>query len=407
MLVAPLPSNESERLAALYAYQVLDTPPETAFDEIIELASYISKMPISHIGLIDKDRQWFKARKGLQDDEVPRQVTFCSYTINGSEPVIVKDASKDTRFADNPYVTAESGIRFYAGFPLVTEDGNSIGTLCVIDTVPNALDDQQLKALDILSKQVIKLLDERSRSLQLQELAELERRKSSRLEELISTQKRIMSILGHDTRGPLFYVNWMIKSMREHKVKESEMEGHFQMIGNQLDATLILIEELLDWSRVNVLNSSDDQLPFAVQETVEEIIEPLRVLADKKGIVIRNEVPEELVGLRYERIVRFIVRNLLVNAIKFTRQGSVEIKASKYKNNLLLEISDTGIGMTKDQVNNFFNGEIVSTKGTQDEEGSGLGLVLVNEFLQQINGSLDVSSMPGKGSVMLLKIPMK
>jgi signal transduction histidine kinase len=136
-------------------------------------------------------------------------------------------------------------------------------------------------------------------------------------------------------------------------------------------------------------------------------MEPLQILADKKGLQICNEVPENLVALRYERVVRFIVRNLLVNAIKFTREGSVEIKASRHKDWLLLEITDTGIGMTKEQVKHFFNGEIVSTKGTQNEEGSGLGLILVNEFLQQVNGNLQVSSVAGKGSVMLLKIPIR
>ncbi|RYF90122.1 MAG: GAF domain-containing protein [Chitinophagaceae bacterium] len=164
MIHAPLPEQENERLEELYRYNILDTPPETDFTEIVELAAYICQVPISHISLIERQRSWHKARIGLGEAETPRHLTFCSHTIRGRDPLIVTDASKDVRFANNPFVEHDPHIRFYAGFPLVTSNGHSIGTLCVVDNIPRSINDQQYKALNMLAKQVIKLLDERIRS---------------------------------------------------------------------------------------------------------------------------------------------------------------------------------------------------------------------------------------------------
>jgi GAF domain-containing protein len=151
----PLPANEVDRLRALRSYKILDTKPEKLFDDLTQLAALICGVPISLISLLDTDRQWFKSRFGLDVKETPRAQAFCTHAIMQPEMFVVPDAAKDERFAQNPLVTGDLHIRFYAGAPLATRDGHLLGTLCVIDHEPHTLTDAQTKALEILSRLVV------------------------------------------------------------------------------------------------------------------------------------------------------------------------------------------------------------------------------------------------------------
>ena len=149
----PLPPTEAARIAALDRLAVLDTAPAPEFDELVRLAAQIAEAPIALVSLVDRDRQWFKARCGLDVSEMPRTVSFCGHAIIQSEPLIVSDSLKDDRFHDNPLVTAEPHIRLYAGFPIKSQ-GHPMGTLCVIDRVPRTLSDRQIRLLAALARQV-------------------------------------------------------------------------------------------------------------------------------------------------------------------------------------------------------------------------------------------------------------
>jgi GAF domain-containing protein len=166
---APAPPDEPERLRALQELEVLDTMPERAFEDIVFLASYICRTPIALISLVDADRQWFKARIGLDVPETSRDLAFCAHAILEPERVLqVADATRDERFATNPLVTGDPFIRFYAGAPLVTPDGRAIGTLCTIDRVPRELDADQTRALQALSREVMAQLELRRTVLTLE-----------------------------------------------------------------------------------------------------------------------------------------------------------------------------------------------------------------------------------------------
>jgi PAS domain S-box-containing protein len=152
---SPVPANESERLQALYTYNLLDTLPEAQFDRITQLAASICGVPIALVSLIDKDRQWFKSKVCLDITEIARNISFCQYTIMDHELLVVEDALQDPYFVNTPLVTSDPMVRFYAGHPLIMPDGSVFGTLCVIDRVPKILDDHQKKSLKLLAEQVV------------------------------------------------------------------------------------------------------------------------------------------------------------------------------------------------------------------------------------------------------------
>lgn len=158
MLIAPKPSNEAQRLALLRALELLDTPEEPFFDRIVRLVSRMLGVPIALVSLVDSDRQWFKSSFGLCAKQTDRDSSFCAHAILGLEPFVVEDALQDTRFYDNPLVTGDPFIRFYAGVPLQTLGGAPLGTLCAIDTIPRVLTPVQLETLtdlaDLVSEEI-------------------------------------------------------------------------------------------------------------------------------------------------------------------------------------------------------------------------------------------------------------
>ena len=163
----PIPANEIKRIEALRRYGLLDTSPEEAFDTFALLASHICGTPIALVTLIDSDRQWIKARKGLDVAETSRSDAFCAHTIMSRDVMVVEDATKDERFADNPLVQTDPNIRFYAGAPLVDSDGFGLGALCVIDRQPRNLTAEQQESLQALSRLVVLQIEYRRTAFEL------------------------------------------------------------------------------------------------------------------------------------------------------------------------------------------------------------------------------------------------
>lgn len=248
MKPAFIPENEEERLRTLNSYKILDTLPEEDYDAIAKIASNICNTPIALISLVDKDRQWFKSNRGLEAKETPREIAFCAHSIlNPDDLFIVNDASKDERFLDNPLTTEDPNVIFYAGAPLNTSEGQTIGTLCVIDNKPNDLNETQKEALKLLANQVVSLLDLRKRN---HELRNVNKKVTSLNEQLNNFAYR----LTHDLKSPISGVNFLLDVLKEDHInlfKNTEAEGYVNLISNRMVYMGALIDDILEYTKVN------------------------------------------------------------------------------------------------------------------------------------------------------------
>ncbi|MGE3154611.1 MAG: GAF domain-containing protein [Nitrospiraceae bacterium] len=216
-----MPQDEEQRLQALNRCGILDTKPEPAFADLVRLATQICGTPIALISLLDPYRQWFKAKKGFSACEISRDVAFCAHTILERGLLIVSDTLADERFADNPLVTGDPRIRFYAGTPLVTGDGCALGTLCVLDLTPRQLSGEQEAALAALGRQVMNQMELRLRNQGLSRSIAAER-------SAVAAQAWLRFAIDHslegvallDREGRLAYLNQAFATMYGFDVGE-------------------------------------------------------------------------------------------------------------------------------------------------------------------------------------------
>lgn len=246
MKIAPLPVNEDQRIADLESYDILDTAAESDFDGLVELASQICKCPISLISLLDKDRQWFKARKGLDEESTSREISFCSHVIAGDDVFVVDDATKDERFVDNPLVTGSPGVRFYAGAPIISPAGNKLGAICIIDNKPRTLSAEEERALVLLSNQVTKLLEIRKKNSLIRsrarEIITLKSRAINKVMEDHERDKKAIATDLHEDLAQSIASSMMYLNMAQ--MDEEERLSHLQTAKEQLNDTLSRVRKL-------------------------------------------------------------------------------------------------------------------------------------------------------------------
>ena len=240
MLSAPRPQNESERLSALRALQILDTPSEERFDRITELTQQIFNVPIAYIALIDSDRQWFKSKCGLTTDETGRDVSFCGHAINQDEPLIIPDTHSDERFADNPLVTEDPMIRFYVGFPLAGPGGYNVGTLCIADRAPRNPDEIDLEAmahLAAMAKHELNMVDViRSQKELIDAKSMLIRTQQRQTSELAEAAKYARSLIPEALVDGPVTSDWLYEACSE---LGGDVMGHLLLPGGRIAFYLV------------------------------------------------------------------------------------------------------------------------------------------------------------------------
>ena len=392
------PSNEQERLSALRALQILDTFPEKEFDAITTLASFICQTPISIISFIDEDRQWFKSRIGLEAKETKREYAFCSHAINEpNELFIIQNASNDERFFENPLVTDEPHIRFYAGAPLVTSAGMALGTLCVIDVEPRELNSEQKRALEVLANQVMVQLELRKRLIEHEEVKlELEKRKHE--------AERFAHLVSHDIKSPLKSISGlsdMLLSVLQNGDYSLLRESLLQM-KDKADFTVNLVDGILSHSISlgNAINKEWINANILLREIALLCSVPPFVRFYRK-----TEVTELFTD---KVLVEQILINLLTNAIKYNDKKipEIEMLISEDETNYIIEVSDNGCGIPESYQNRVF--ELFQTLGTKDRfgiSGTGIGLNTVKKLTEKLDGKISLHSSPNRGCRFTITLP--
>jgi GAF domain-containing protein len=191
------PSKEAARVAALNRYAILDSEPEESFDDLVTLAAHICQTPMAMLSLVDDHRQWFKSKYGVEIKETPKEVSVCAHAIQQGNLFIVPDLTKDERFRDNPLVTGDAHLRFYAGAPLVNEDGFALGTLCVLDKEPRELNPEQKEAINALGRLALRQMELRMNLQLLKDaLNDRTREEHARELELKRLEEKLVRVLG-------------------------------------------------------------------------------------------------------------------------------------------------------------------------------------------------------------------
>ncbi len=388
-----IPVNEVQRLEALRSYSILDTMPEPEYDDITYLASQICKTPISLISLIDNKRQWFKSHHGLDATETPRELAFCAHAINDKNNIlIVGDSRKDERFFDNPLVTENPHVIFYAGIPLVDRDGYSLGTLCVIDNQPNTLDKFQLKALEALSNQIISLFELRKKSAEL-ELKAIE------IEAQNHVLEKFAGTAAHDIKSPLATIVMIIDVIENQygKQLDSEVMDLIGMINSSAHSLIKIIDGILNYSQnIKVLLEEKEQI------NVQELIDGIIQLIDPNKEVTVNISPESDTYLFTNKIaLEQILLNLLVNSIKYNDKSekTISIILGESKDMIRFNIVDNGPGIkNEDQERIFGVFETTSNISNTGDKGTGIGLATVKSLVEGLGGKIRLHSVQGQGA---------
>ncbi|KAF2336923.1 GAF domain-containing hybrid sensor histidine kinase/response regulator [Flavobacterium daemonense] len=393
----PVPDNEFERLAALKRYNILDTLPDHAFDDATKLVSYICGVPIAHISFIDESRQWFKSEIGIGVSEVPREISFCKYTILESEMVEINDTFLNERLKDDPNVTGGFKVRFYAGVPLTTPDGFNIGTICAIDHVTKTLDENQRNALSIIAKHVINQLEIQTKNIELAAQKKI-------AERAVFAKDSFLANMSHEIRTPLNAIIGFTDLLAQTELDETQRDyiDSVQIAGENL---LLIVNDILDLSKIESGNLAIDSEPFNLKKTLKHVYNLLKVKVPKEvefNLFLDADMPETVVGDQV-RLNQILV-NLIGNALKFTHDGEVTVSVKKVEEtedhySLRFSVKDTGIGIPEDKLKTIFE------RFTQAEEsttrrfgGTGLGLNIVKQLVELQNAQIQVKSKEGRGS---------
>ncbi len=399
---------EQKRIDALLKYNILDTPHEGDFDEIVELASKICGTPISLVSLIDENRQWFKANKGLSVRETQREIAFCAHAIQQNDMMIVADATLDSRFKNNLLVTSDPDIRFYAGMPLTTADGFKLGTLCVIDRVARVLTEDQRSALQTLAKQVTRLIELRFNLKKLQEYSDQIRKQNKELENLNLVKDKVFSIIAHDLRGPIGNIESLLQFFTEGALSEMELKKLFTQLGTTVHETSGMLDNLLNWAQNYIQDAEVKKEHFDLKKLFDEIIQLNEIPALTKGVTINNQINQSIEVNADLDMCRLVLRNLVSNAIKFcSAENTISLSAETQNHLATICVKDNGAGISEENKLILFKENVhLTTYGTANEKGTGLGLMLCKEFVNKNGGNIWCVSELGKGSAFYFTLPL-
>ncbi|WP_207497180.1 GAF domain-containing sensor histidine kinase [Aridibaculum aurantiacum] len=385
-------------LEELYSLKILDTENEEVFQNIVNMAALICKTSDSAITLIDKNRQWTKAGTANAIKNIPVENSFCIHTIASRQNIYIVDQPETNElFSNNPLVKKHH-LRFYAGVPIKSPAGTTIGSLCVFHLQHHQLSEEQVNALQLLGKQVDLLLEQRAAFQQAQEeVRELQSKEG--------INKLMLSMLAHEIKTPLSNIQQLLGLFQQGALSREELTHLVDDSQERVDLLICTVEKLM-YLGTQLLHSSSRRMKFYnIEELVRETVAlQAKDIEAKQNLVsiscyIDTDVYVDGIGLQ------LVLNNLLHNANKYTTSGNINIWIFKEKDTLLIKVADDGKGMDKKTVHTILNDSpIASSLGTKNEKGSGAGLFLTRQYLKHTGGDMFISSLPNMGTTVTLQI---
>lgn len=397
--------KETQRLRKLKSYNMLDTSRDPSFDKIAKLASAICETPIALISLVDDHRQWFKSAIGLEGiRETERNISFCTFTIQGSGVLEVTDAHKDERFKNNPLVTEAPKIRFYAGAPLTSPDGHNLGTLCVIDQKPHKLTAEQTEALKILSDQVVELMELRKTNTDLKKAQKL----LEDQQQLVVNKARLQSIgelaagVCHQINNPLAIITG--RSMILRSILKEKLPGNPEVLKELevIDHTAQRVSEILKALRMYAKDFGDELSEENLSDLVENVLTLMKgKLQQEKVQVNFTREKDGKVFVNKNQITQTILDLLSnsVEALEETPEKVVDIELVDEGETISLKVKDIGKGIRPEDESKIFQ-PFFTTKGRH----FGVGLSNAQSFAKQNKGGLTLSRAKNP-TIFELKLP--
>lgn len=418
-------SREQARLNELYHYNIIDTPPEPAFDRAAKLTQILFGMPFVLITFVDDNRQWFKAKVGIEACDSDLASSFCVHTIQHNHSMVVLDTLQDERFARMPVVAGPPYYRFYAGAPLRTPKGFNLGTLCILDTVPHPDFSyaSQATLVDlaavIVSELELRLAGTGETAKQLVQLTKMlesvtqvVRHQKDEIVRLGNIKDTFIARMSHEIRTPLTAIIGFSELLGDESFSGPINETQKQYNDMVLSAghhLLKLTNDLLDLSKIEAdmmeLTATDLDLGMFAHQAVEMF----KGKALRKGIALILQLPEHVpIVLGDEVKIRQILFNLLSNAIKFTPElGSVKTRVEADETEVRVEIEDTGPGISAEEQGQLFQPFTqLESPENREFEGTGLGLALVKLLVDLHGGRVWIRSTVGAGSIFGFALPV-
>lgn len=404
------PDDEDARLRALERYEILDTLPEQVYDDLVALAAHIMGTPIALVSLVDADRQWFKARLGLDAPQTPRSVSFCGHAVEASSRLVVSDARLDERFHDNPLVTSEPNVIFYAGAPITSPEGHTLGTLCVIDHEPRDVTEHALQMLDALAREVASQLELRYRLRRGEELTrELEaaREEAVRADRAKST---FLATMSHELRTPLNsilgFTRVLLKNPRDAlNDRELDYLDRIQRNGMHL---LTLIQGVLDIAKIESETTELELEPIDPVAIVRDVAASLEGLASATKTALSVDAPADVDHVTADPAATTqVLVNLIGNALEFAAGGRVQVRVVTAGSSapLRVDVVDDGPGIPEDALDAVFEAfHQVDGSTARSHPGSGLGLAIARRLCEAQGFSLQVVSEVGRGSIFWIAL---
>ncbi|MEH6407403.1 MAG: GAF domain-containing sensor histidine kinase [Leeuwenhoekiella sp.] len=384
--------SEKKRQEAVNSYQLVDTLPEKSYDDITQIAAYICDTPIALITMLDYDRNFLKSHYGVEFNESPRKISFCTHAIQSKEEIfIVEDSRLHPEFKDNPLVTGEAQAIFYAGVPLIDSKGNALGTLCVFDNKPKKLNKGQIQTLKALANQVINLFEMHKQNIENKQLHE----------NLITKNKLLKDFAGvvsHDMKMPLANIITTTDLLKA-KYKEHLDEKGLDYL-NYLKSSSFSLSEYINgildhYESDNI--TIDQREEFDLHHLLEEIEDMLN-----HTYTVEINFPEKNPTINCNRAaLSQIFINLLGNSIKYNdkENPTIDLTYDEDDDFFMFSVKDNGIGIAKDKQDQIFElFQIAADSDKNGNRGNGIGLSTVKKLVANLGGTINVDSVLGEST---------